>query len=106
NNRQMAGAVTGFIYGDERLRPDADPVYVVVWEDDAYSKDLTGRFSEALRRRSMTRSAARDWAGLAVGYAAAGGPPPGLAGGGGRGRLGANPRPPRPRAPPGRAGAP
>ncbi|HXG11143.1 MAG TPA: hypothetical protein VNK04_15390 [Gemmataceae bacterium] len=79
NNRQMAEAVTGFIFGDERLRPDTDPVYMVLWEDDAYSRDLTGRFAETLRRPLLTRAAARNWACLAVGQAAAGGSPLGLA---------------------------
>jgi hypothetical protein len=49
-NRQMADVVTSFIWGQDDLRPDSDPVYVAVWEDDPYSVDLTDRFCEALRR--------------------------------------------------------
>lgn len=49
-NHQMAEAVTHFIWSHDELRPD-EPAYMVVWEDDAYSKDLIGRFSDALRPR-------------------------------------------------------
>src|SRR5258708_4047692 len=43
-NRQMAEAVTDFIWGRPELRPDPGPVYVTMWRDDAYSLDLTDRF--------------------------------------------------------------
>jgi hypothetical protein len=46
----MAAAVTQFVEGRDELRPDAGPPYVAMWEDDAYSKDLTGRFLNALER--------------------------------------------------------
>jgi hypothetical protein len=49
-NQQMAGAVTRFVLGREELRPDPGPPYVAMWEDDAFSKDLTGRFLDALQR--------------------------------------------------------
>src|SRR5439155_12936418 len=49
-NQQRAGAVTQFVQGRDELRPDAGPSYVAMWEDDAYSKDLTGRFLDALER--------------------------------------------------------
>ncbi len=47
-NQQMAHAVTEFVWSRDELRPDAAPVYVAQWEDDAYSKDLTARFCESL----------------------------------------------------------
>jgi hypothetical protein len=49
-NRQMASAVTQFVEGRDELRPDAGPSYVAMWDDDAYSTDLTGRFLSALER--------------------------------------------------------
>jgi hypothetical protein len=44
-NRQMAAAVTDFIWTHDELRPDAEPVYTVFWEDDAYSMDLNESFA-------------------------------------------------------------
>jgi hypothetical protein len=46
----MARAVTKFVLTQPELRPDPGPSYAAMWEDDAYSKDLTGRFLEALQR--------------------------------------------------------
>ena len=60
-NRQMAEAVTDFLWSQDELRPDADPVYVTYWEDDPYSANLTGRFMEALRAPAV-RAAVQDWA--------------------------------------------
>ncbi len=48
-NQQMAAAVTAFVATREELRPDTGPFYVAQWEDDAYSRDLTGRFCDAVR---------------------------------------------------------
>lgn len=48
-NQQMAAAVMSFIQSRSELRPDAGPVYLAIWMDDAYSRDLTGRFCELLR---------------------------------------------------------
>lgn len=61
-NQQMAGAVTEFVWGREELRPDADPVYVAEWADDAYSVDLTGRFCQAQARPRAARDVGREWA--------------------------------------------
>jgi hypothetical protein len=49
-NQQMAADVAGFAAARDELRPDAGPFYVAKWEDDAYSKDLTGRFCAVLQR--------------------------------------------------------
>jgi hypothetical protein len=49
-NRQMAGAVTNFLWGQPDLRPDRDPVYMVRWDDDSYSRDLIEGFWNALKR--------------------------------------------------------
>jgi hypothetical protein len=49
-NRQMASDVTRFVQWRDELRPDAGPSYVAMWEDDAYSKDLTGHFLNELER--------------------------------------------------------
>ncbi|HZT79001.1 MAG TPA: hypothetical protein VFA26_02165 [Gemmataceae bacterium] len=64
SNRQMAEAVTQFLWAQDDLRPDADPVYSVSWEDDSYARDLWLGFAAALRQPAA-RAAARDWAWLA-----------------------------------------
>jgi hypothetical protein len=63
-NRQMADAVTRFVWARDELRPDADVVYEVVWLDDAYSMDLTERFNAALREPLGLRAAAQEWGAL------------------------------------------
>src|SRR5262249_61875524 len=47
-NRQMAAAVTSFLWDRDDLRPDADPVHMVRWADDTYSGDLLEGFWQAL----------------------------------------------------------
>src|SRR5439155_12627543 len=76
-NGQMAGAVSDFLWGQEDLRPDADPVYTVAWQDDPYSVDLAERFRHAAWQRREARATVREWLWLA-GRAALGGVPPGL----------------------------
>jgi hypothetical protein len=81
-NRQMAEAVTDFIWQRDDLRPDAEPVYMVEWEDDPYSVDLCDRFREVLLgddgaggilgRAHAARAAAQAWA-LAAGGSTLGG---------------------------------
>jgi hypothetical protein len=74
-NRQMAEVVTDFIWSQDELHPDTDPIYLTFWEDDPYSKDLNRRFVEALKLptlRAAAQTAAREW-GLAVGLATTGG---------------------------------
>jgi hypothetical protein len=81
-NRQMADAVTEFVWGQDDLRPDSDPVYMVRWKDDAYSPDLIDGFWQALGQtvdRESRRDAADDWLWV-TGSVAGGAPPPGLAG--------------------------
>jgi hypothetical protein len=53
-NRQMAEAVTDFIWWRPELVPDAGPVYVTMWRDDAYSLDLTDRFFDVLKKRQSS----------------------------------------------------
>ena len=72
-NRQMAEAVTDFIWSQSDLRPDSDPLYVTHWQDDPYSCDLNRRFLDAVRLPAI-RAAARDWAAWA-GYTITGGIP-------------------------------
>lgn len=69
-NSQMADAVVDFLWSQEALRPDPDPVYKVNWVDDSYSKDLPMHFETALSRASA-EAIGREWA-SAVGAAAAG----------------------------------
>jgi hypothetical protein len=81
-NRQMAEAVTDFIWRHDDLRPDTEPVYMVQWEDDPYSVDLFDRFREVLLgddgsggilgRVHAARTAAQTWALTASGCALGG----------------------------------
>ena len=76
-NRQMADTVTDFIWSQNDLRPDSDPLYVTFWEDDPYSWDLNRRFCDALQAaaiRSTARNAVRHWSWFA-GFLATGGLP-------------------------------
>ncbi len=50
-NRQMASAVTRFLWSRDELRPDRDPWYVAQWLDDVYSRDLLEGYRRALARR-------------------------------------------------------
>jgi hypothetical protein len=65
-NEQMASAVTQFIWQRDDLRPDSDPVHVVRWHDDSYSRDLKDAFLYSLQRLA-THEAAIDWAWLTGG---------------------------------------
>lgn len=67
-NRQMAKAVIDFIWARDDLRPDADPVHMVMWNDDSYSRDLIGGFWKALRP-PVARTTATDWAWLTTAVA-------------------------------------
>jgi hypothetical protein len=49
-NKQMATAVSNFIWSRDDLRPDRDPVYMARWSDDSYSRDLIDGFRGALRQ--------------------------------------------------------
>jgi hypothetical protein len=70
-NRQMASAVTHFIWTQDDLRPDSDPAYMVQWEDDSYSRDLVGGFVRALREQ-VALLAAQQWAWVTADAAASG----------------------------------
>jgi hypothetical protein len=77
-NRQMATAVTDFIWSQDDIRPDSDPVYMAMWNDDSYSRDLIGAFWEALHG-VVAKSVANEWAWVSGGAA---GICPALCGGG------------------------
>ena len=47
-NKQMADAVMGFLWNQDAVRPDVNPVHMVQWDDDSYSRDLTDGFRESL----------------------------------------------------------
>ena len=86
-NRQMAEAVTDFIWSQADLRPDGLPIYCTRWTDDPYSEDLfeefrailepEGPFGQRLQKAQLTKMLGRQWAWLG-GWAGAGGVPPGL----------------------------
>ena len=51
-NRQMATAITRFIWSRPELRPDSDPAYITQWLDDAYSRDLVDGYRRVLDHRA------------------------------------------------------
>jgi hypothetical protein len=59
-NLQMAAAVSDFIWWRDDLRPTRDPVYMAMWNDDPYSRDLIHGFGTALRR-AIARDVANQW---------------------------------------------
>jgi hypothetical protein len=72
-NRRMASAVTSFLWTQDDLRPDNDPVYMVQWNDDSYSRDLVEGFWKALRGL-VTRQFVLQW-GWITGCVGTGAPP-------------------------------
>ncbi|MBY0228436.1 MAG: hypothetical protein K2W96_04060, partial [Gemmataceae bacterium] len=51
-NRQMASALTRFVWSSPDLRPDADPAFLVQWTDDSYSRDLFAGYQRVLDWRA------------------------------------------------------
>ncbi|MHB1422908.1 MAG: type 1 periplasmic-binding domain-containing protein [Gemmataceae bacterium] len=78
-NKQMALAVSDFIWWRDDLRPTRDPVYMAMWNDDSYSRDLIDGFGGALRQ-VMARDLTNQWA-WATSQALFGVWPPGRGGG-------------------------
>ncbi len=60
-NKQMATAVSSFIWSRDDLRPNKDPAYMARWNDDSYSRDLIDGFRGALRQ-VVARDQANQWA--------------------------------------------
>lgn len=60
SNRQMARAVADFIWTQDDLRPDGEPVYLPAWTDDPYSLDLAEGFHDILGTERQRRLAARE----------------------------------------------
>jgi hypothetical protein len=66
-NKQMAEAVTDFVFSDSQLRPTSAPGahaqtlpgFAIAWEDDDYSVDLSRQFRREINRRSEEPSAPR-----------------------------------------------
>jgi len=52
-NRQMARAVTRFLWGRLDLRPDRGPVLTAQWLDDGYSRDLFLGYQKELEARKI-----------------------------------------------------
>jgi hypothetical protein len=74
-NRQMATAVTRFLWSQDDLRPDSDPVHLVKWDDDSYSADLIDGFLLDALPALMAQEAVRDWAWVTGGIQAGAFPP-------------------------------
>ncbi len=60
SNRQMATAVTRFIWSHPELAPDSDPAYLARWTDDPYSRDFFEGCKRVLPRRAA-ESFLQDW---------------------------------------------
>jgi len=66
-NKQMAEAVTDYVFSDPDLKPGPAPAadapalpgFAIAWEDDDYSIDLSRQFRREIRRRSDEPGAAR-----------------------------------------------
>lgn len=69
-NNQMAVALIRFIRSQPELRTDADPAYLVQWDDDSYSYDLSDCLLHALNVQTL-QGFMGDW-GWASGFAQAG----------------------------------
>ncbi|MFO0929847.1 MAG: hypothetical protein U0736_22950 [Gemmataceae bacterium] len=78
SNRQMASAVTRFLWSRPELRPDADPAYLVQWTDDSYSQDLFAGYMRVLDYRG-SENVLQQW-GWVSGAVGLGLPAPALAG--------------------------
>ena len=78
SNRQMATAVTRFLWNSPDLRPDSDPAYLVQWTDDSYSQDLFRGYMRVLPYRA-TDNVMQQWAWV-TGAIGLGTTPMGLAG--------------------------
>ncbi|MFO0876587.1 MAG: hypothetical protein U0840_04370 [Gemmataceae bacterium] len=78
SNRQMATAVTRFLWTRPDLCPDADPAFLVQWTDDAYSQDLFAGYIRVLDHRAAD-SFLDQW-GFVSGALTLGLPAPALAG--------------------------
>jgi hypothetical protein len=77
-NRQMATAITRFLWSRADLRPEADPPYMAQWTDDVYSQDLYDGYQTVLERRAAD-TFLEQW-GFASGCVVLGQPPATLAG--------------------------
>ncbi len=78
-NRQMATAVSNFIWSRDDLRPDKDPVYMTMWDDDSYSRDLIDGFWGALHQ--IVAQDVASWLAWFVNQTVLGLRPPGAGGG-------------------------
>lgn len=74
SNGQIAQATCDFIWSQPDLRPENDPVYLVSWRDDSYSRDLYEGYTEALQEIRVA-SAIDDLAWVAAGVGGGGWPP-------------------------------
>ena len=78
SNRQMATAVTRFVWSRPDLRPEGDPAYLVQWTDDSYSQDLFRGYMRVLPHRAADNFM-QQW-GWVTGAVGLGLPPMALAG--------------------------
>jgi hypothetical protein len=83
---QMAEAVAEFVWSQDDLRPDAEPLYMALWDDDPYSEDLFKQFHRVLgpdgfyrtfRPQETLQETVQDW-GWTAARLATGGTPLGM----------------------------
>lgn len=67
DNRIMSDAIIRLLWSNPDLKPDSDPVHIVLWEDDSYARDFVATFWASLNKQTIADGlAAYCWASSAV----------------------------------------
>lgn len=63
DNRIMSDAMIRLLWSSPDLKPDSDPVHIVLWEDDSYARDFVATFWASLNKQTVADGlAAYCWA--------------------------------------------
>lgn len=63
DNRIMSDAIIRLLWSKPDLKPDSDPVHIVLWEDDSYARDFVATFWASLNKQTVLDGlAAYCWA--------------------------------------------
>ncbi|MFZ4609523.1 MAG: hypothetical protein ACOYNM_06900 [Gemmataceae bacterium] len=63
DNRIMSDAIIRLLWSNPDLKPDSDPVHIVLWEDDSYARDFVATFWASLNKQTVADGlAAYGWA--------------------------------------------
>ncbi|MEI7852849.1 MAG: hypothetical protein WCJ06_04025 [Planctomycetota bacterium] len=62
DNRIMSDAIIRLLWSNPDLKPDSDPVHIVLWEDDSYARDFVATFWASLNKQTVADGlAAYGW---------------------------------------------